>query len=418
MALVTNPEPLAKSRPDLVKPASAVARGPVAKRGETARPVAAGAVTSWLIYLWLLAGSTLIPVSLVWDFSWESTIGVDRFWSPPHVATHLGVWLSALLGARLVFDATWAARRGSAKIGVSIFRLRGLAGAWVLLWGGGVMLAAYILDAWWQKAYGLGAGIWTPPQLLKTVGFFALLLGGLMVLATARNANVLSSKVAPLLLCWQGGLLVMMAAVVLSARNYPNWQHGAPFHLISCAVYPALLLFAARGTSWRWGATGIALTYMLLWGAMVWLLPLFPARPLMAPIHNPTEHMLPPPFPLLLIIPAIVLDLICAQRMSGTAITRDIVLSALCGVGFVAAFIPTQWFFSKFLLSAAADNWFFAGGGQLWPFFLKIDAARVRFWDANTNPLTLLTLLLAMAFSTGAAAIGRRAGEWFQDLRR
>ena len=57
---------------------------------------------------------TLIPISLLWDFSWESSIGVDRFWSPPHLATHAGVWLSGLLGARLLFVFTRCRGQGAA----------------------------------------------------------------------------------------------------------------------------------------------------------------------------------------------------------------------------------------------------------------------------------------------------------------
>ena len=43
-------------------------------------------------------------------------------------------------------------------------------------------------------------------------------------------------------------------------------------------------------------------------------------------------------------------------------------------VGFAIAilFMGAQWFFAEFLLTDMADNRFFAGGGQHWPFFLKI----------------------------------------------
>src|SRR5215467_6657063 len=47
--------------------------------------------------LWLmLAGSAGIPFSLIWDYSWECTIGVDLFWGPPHTAIYISVFLAGL----------------------------------------------------------------------------------------------------------------------------------------------------------------------------------------------------------------------------------------------------------------------------------------------------------------------------------
>src|SRR5437773_1141450 len=105
---------------------------------------------------WAAFAATLIPVSLIWDFSWESTIGVDRFWSPPHLATHIGVWLCGLLGARLVLAFMFTRNRGGSAAGVNIGPLCGPSGAWLLLWGAMTMQAALLLDNWWQQAYGLG----------------------------------------------------------------------------------------------------------------------------------------------------------------------------------------------------------------------------------------------------------------------
>src|SRR6266478_9992138 len=69
---------------------------------------------------WAIISATLIPVSLIWDFSWESSIGVDRFWSPPHLGIQIGVWLSGLLGIRLLTVFTIARGRGSEGIGVNL----------------------------------------------------------------------------------------------------------------------------------------------------------------------------------------------------------------------------------------------------------------------------------------------------------
>ena len=72
----------------------------------------------------LLLAAAGIPASLLWDFSWESTVGIDLAWAPPHVATYLAVALAGLLA----LGAMW---RGD---GVRIGKWRAPLGAWVALW--------------------------------------------------------------------------------------------------------------------------------------------------------------------------------------------------------------------------------------------------------------------------------------------
>ncbi len=280
------------------------------------------------------------------------------------------------------------------------------------------MQAALLFDNWWQMAYGLGAGLWHPPQLLKAVGFFTLLFGGVVLCAGTRSNDAVTMRTAAALSVWEGGLLLTMCMLILAIKNYPNWQHTASFHLISCAIYPAVLLAAGRASHSRWGVTRVALASMTIVCAMVWLLPMFPARPLTSPIHNPTSRMMPPPFPLLFVVPALALDLLCARFNPGSMNSRDKWLAGMAGAGFFVAFVPTQWLFSKFLLSQAADNWLFAGGGHHWPFFLKIDQARVMFWGLKQDPLTWGAALLAVVFGMVSAWIGLRVGKWLSKLRR
>jgi hypothetical protein len=187
--------------------------------------------------------------------------------------------------------------------------------------------------------------------------------------------------------------------------------------------------------------------------ALVWLLPLFPARPLTAPIHNPTDHMMPPAFPLLLVAPAVVVDWLrwrrifrpdreaatnrptpnpskegnnpsCAAPLLGGVrggfkrTNHELWVAVTAGICFSASFVAVQWFFAKFLLSPAADNWFFAGGGRHWPFFLKIDQARTAFWGVKQEPLTWRAALQAMLFAAVSSWIGLHVGAWVSRLRR
>src|SRR4030095_12195572 len=106
-------------------------------------------------------------------------------------------------------------------------------------------------------------------------------------------------------------------------------------------------------------------------------------HPKLAPIYNPVDRMVPPAFPLLLVLPAIGIDLVMRRsaRCAAAAATGDSVERSAVGkwlhafgrsdwrlaiglaVVFLAIFVPVQWYFSVFLLSAAAGNWVFARRG-------------------------------------------------------
>ena len=89
--------------------------------------------------------------------------------------------------------------------------------------------------------------------------------------------------------------------------------------------------------------------------AFLWILPLFPAQPKLGPVYHPVTHFIPWEFPLLVIVPALVTDLIL-QR---TAAWRPLVRAPLAGLAFLAAFVAVQWPFANFLMSPLARNWFF-----------------------------------------------------------
>jgi len=88
------------------------------------------------------------------------------------------------------------------------------------------------------------------------------------------------------------------------------------------------------------------------------------------------------------------------------------------GLAFFFLFLMTQWLFAGFLLSPAADNWFFAGGGKQWPFFLKISpSARVAFWESGPEVMTGTNALKALGFSMLAARLGLWLGAWMKRLQ-
>src|SRR6185503_3127630 len=178
--------------------------------------------------------------------------------------------------------------------------------------------------------------------------------------------------------------------------------------------YPIVLLALAAGAGHRWAATSAALGYLVIIGVTIWLLPLIPAKPQVAPIYNGRDHLMPPPFPLLLLLPALALDALRGHALWHRYSVRPWLQAAVAGVVFFAVFLGVQWNFSEFLLSDLADNRFFAGGGRHWPFFLKIDHfSRQLFWEENLN---LRTTLAALGLSVGAARVGIALGNWMKRL--
>jgi hypothetical protein len=115
------------------------------------------------------------------------------------------------------------------------------------------------------------------------------------------------------------------------------------------------------------------------------------------------------------VVPALLFDWVVARkpRSRDGQWTR----AAVLGVVFVAAFILLQWNFAVFLLSPASDDWFFAGGGRHWPFYVDIGEERRQFWDAQGG-LTAGTALACVVVAALAARVGLALGRFTQDLRR
>jgi len=80
----------------------------------------------------------------------------------------------------------------------------------------------------------------------------------------------------------------------------------------------------------------------------------------------------------------------------------------------------TQWFFAEFLLSPAADNWFFSGS-RFWPYSSTPGNWQHEFWQNRSwrnDPVTLPTLGLALALGIVSARIGLAFGAWMSRVKR
>ncbi len=364
-------------------------------RGETA-------AVPWTLRL-TATGCAAITLGLLWDISWHASIGRDTVWTPAHVTIYIGALLAGLSGAWGVARATLA-KAPTALAAITIWGLHAPLGDWVKVWGSAAMLTAAGFDAWWHQAYGLDLGILTPAHTCLATGMIAVHAGAM--LDAAPHAT--HQQVRRVFVFIAGTLLLLLATLLIEV-SYPNRQRGAAFYQLACAAFPAVLVAASRALKDRWAATRTAAVYTGLSLAMLWVLPLFPAQPLLAPILNPVEHMWPGLFPLLLLFPAMAIDLLRKHV-------------ALLGAAFLAVLLAVQWPMSGFLLSPGARNAFFAG--DQWYFgvtsgqegiFPRLGDWRYRFWDA---PPDAGDLALALLIATLSAAAGHLSGGFLARVRR
>ena len=370
----------------------------------------------------VLAGATSIVIGILWDISWHRTIGRDTFWTPAHMAIYLGGVLGGLTCGWLVIRTTFFSTPEEQAGAVRLWGFRGPLGAWVTIWGSLAMLTSAPFDNWWHDAYGLDVKILSPPHTVLALGMWAIVLGALMLVLREQNLAP-PDQPAPgrWLFVYASGVLVVMASVFLTEYSWPNQQRTATFYQTSVATFPVYLLGMARASKFRWGATFIALVYMAITALMAWVLPLFPGQPRLGPIYNPVTHFVPLPFPLLLVVPAIAIDLLRAWIGHGRGWQRDWFLVVMAGAAFLALFLVTQWYFSAFLISHSAENWFFAAD-RYWDYNARLGDGRWQFWSETyprwNPPLTAKYLLVALLSSIAASRIGLWLGNWMAKVRR
>jgi hypothetical protein len=286
-------------------------------------------------------------------------------------------------------------------------------GAWVTIWGACAFAVALVFERWWQASYGLAAGIWHPPQILKAVSFFAV-TGGAWLLSFEMQ-NVPEQRTLPQLTIAGAAVLELISVVSLTSL-YANRQHSAGFYILACSTYPTVITLLAIVRPSRWLALRSTLAYSLIFCLMIWILPLVPARPLVAPVYNNLDHLMAPPFPLLVVLPALAFEFLVRHRLWARWSNYLWLQAIAAGLVFFIILLASHWVFAEFLLSDLAENRFFAGGGTQWPFFLKIDLfARQAFWG---DTLSFKYSLVALGCSIGAASLGLAFGNWVERVGR
>ena len=363
----------------------------------------------------VLVASTSAVVGVIWDISWHRSIGRDTFWTPAHLAIYLGGVLAGVSCGWLVLKTTFAGTPEQRAAGVSFWGFRGPLGAWVCIWGAIAMITSAPFDNWWHNAYGLDVKVLSPPHTILALGFTGIQLGAMLLVLALQNraATDAGRRVYGLMLAYGAAILLQNIAIMgIEQVGFANLGHNALYYKVAAGAFPLLLVAVARATRLAWPATTAAACYMAISLVMVWILQLFPATPKLAPVFNPVTRMVPPPFPLLLVVPAAALDLL--MRRLGPS--RDWSLSLLAGFAFLAVFAVVQWFFTEFLLSPHARNFFF--GVDQWDYSSRLGPWRYQFWRLPGDPVTLRSLAIAAGFAVVSTRLGLWWGNWMARVQR
>jgi hypothetical protein len=373
---------------------------------DTAAPTSASARVAertWPLYAVLFA-SVSIVVGLLWDISWHRSIGRDSFWSPPHLLEQLAAIVAGTSCGWLVLRTTFAGSDADRAHGVRFWGFRGPLGAWVCIWGTLTMIASAPFDNWWHNAYGLDVKIMSPPHMVLAWGMIAIQVGALLMLLARQNraAPGEQRRLGMLYVASAGILLTMHATVLMEYAAFPNDMHSTRFYRTTAILMPVILVATARPSRLRWPATMTAAVYMSIILVLMWTLQLFPATAMLAPIYNPVTRMVPPPFPLLLVVPALGIDLLM-RRIRG----RDWLLAVALGSAFVLLMLAAHWWWGEFLLSPAARNPVFAA--DQWDYNIKPGPWRYEFWNAESS---VVEFGRGIAIAMVTAIVGSRVGLW------
>jgi hypothetical protein len=369
----------------------------------------------WYIWSCLLAVVSSV-IGGAWDISWHESIGRDTFWTTPHILIQLCGVISGICCGYLILSTTFQKNSPLRAFSISLWGFRGPMGAFLCAWGGVCMITSAPFDNWWHAAYGLDVKILSPPHVLLALGMMGIRFGTVVLVLSEMNRaqGEYRRKLEGLLFF---GFIFFFGMTVGMAQEYTvrPFMHGARFYLVAALIAPILMTAIASVTRHPWAVTITTALYMAMHLAFTWILPLFPAEPKLGPVYQKITHLIPPDFPLLLIVPAVAIDLL-RRRIAGWNRWAQ---SAALGGAFLVSFVAVQWPFADFLMSPASRNWIFATGN--FPYFIppRSPWARNVFFPTDASATAFwLHMGIALIVAIIMMELGSRWGEWMRQIRR
>ncbi|HXW83669.1 MAG TPA: hypothetical protein VEJ86_04645 [Candidatus Binataceae bacterium] len=380
--------------------------------------VAAARAQSIPWYVWCLAAAVTSDVfGGYWDISWHISIGRDTFWTPAHMAVYLAGVLAGIASGYTILTTTFGSSERLKGEGVSIWGFRGPLGCFVAAWGGIAMLTSAPFDNWWHNAYGLDVKIVSLPHSILALGELMIVVGALLLICAQLNrASGEQRENLDRLLLYVGGILVCGSALFALESTPMEFMHSSRFYRAVAEGFPLELLAISCVSQSRWPATTMAAIYTALFIAGLWIFPLFPAEPKLGPVYQHITSMVPLWFPVLVIVPALGLDLL---RLRLGPSWGSLKAAVAAGAIYLLAFVLVQWPFADFLLSPAARNWVFGAAyfGYNDPANLTFDAYKFVRLDRTTGGF-VEGMAVALIVAIGFSALGMALGNWLKKVQR
>jgi hypothetical protein len=385
---------------------------------EVKTTVTSAGTLPFYIYAVVFASFSIV-VGLVWDISWHMSIGRDGLFSPPHLATYLGAVIAGLFSGYHVLRLTFAGGTFEKQSSIRFWKVfYGSLGALFCIWGAFTMITSAPFDDWWHSTFGLDVQILSPPHTVLLLGMITIQFGAMVSVMALQNRTDGSVKYNKRALAWcftlSSGFLLVMLFTIASEYLDRHDMHLRSFYVVGAMLFPLFMVPVSRASTTQWGATYMALVYMVFMALMVWILPLFPAEPKLGPVLNHITHYQSFHFPLLLVFPALAIDII-NQRVNSHVLLKALFI----GVAFVFILLAVQWPFGSFLATPYARNWFF--GTTSWYFGSDPDYQyRYAFSPDKISHVSKIVTGLGIAVAVGTLSswLGLVWGGWMKSVKR
>jgi hypothetical protein len=368
-----------------------------------------------------VVGVTSASLGAAWDVSWHRSIGRDSFLTPAHLLIYACGVIAAIVCGYLIFSTTFSRSQEKKDVSVQVLGFRAPLGAFIAAWGGIAMLTSAPFDNWWHNAYGLDVKIISPPHTLLILGIRAVSVGVLfLILAAMNRAEAAGSRVAQrnlnLLFLYMGGLAVTGQMFFVMEQTWDVVLHRTNAYITMAVALPIVFALFSRVSRHPWAATISAAIYMAFGIAEVLLFPLVPASPKLGPVYFPVTHLVPAKFPILVIAPAFVMDLLFGYaRRHGWKPLRTAIVA---GCVFTAVLVAVEWPFASFLMTKASENRFF--GTMYFDYNSRpegIDRIR-QFFEPARGAALAAGLALAAVYASISTWAGLRFGDWMRGVQR
>jgi hypothetical protein len=370
-------------------------------------------------YIWVgVVAVTSASIGGAWDVAWHRSIGRDSFWTPAHMMIYACGVLAGIVGLYLVSRATFGHDQAMRDSSVSVFGLRAPLGVFLAGWGGVAMMTSAPFDNWWHNAYGLDVKIVSPPHTLLILGIRAVSVGMLFLILAAMNraaeSGAANFKGLQALFLWVSGLAIGGQMFFLQEYTWDVVLHQSAAYISMGIALPILFAVFWRASRFRWASTVTALIYMAFILGEILIFPLVPAQPKLGPVFFQVTHLVPAKFPVLLVVPALALDLLWQRTKSW----KTWQIAIVSGVMFIAILTAVEWPFAEFLLSHASENRFF--GTIYFDYNSRAtgyDRMRM-FFRPEQGAMLWRGLGIATVCAMASTWIGLKFGTWMRGVKR